>query len=228
MLIGQLLGLPITSAGHATAVPDAQELRRKTRDAVVQLLTLRRHGGAGLILVEDFHWADPSTVEVVERIAGRIGNAPILLVVTSRTEAIRSGSAMTGASRFSALPTTTAAISPTPSWRDKQLPRQLLEQIVARSDGVPLFVEELAAAALETGQVDPGASASAVAGGHGVPSALYDSLMLRLERLGEAKTIAQLASVIGRSFSHQLWRRLRANSGNTLRTRSRAGCSSPG
>ena len=52
---------------------------------------------------------------------------------------------------------------------------RLLEQIVARSDGVPLFVEELAAAALETGQVDPGASTDVGAGGHGVPSALYDS-----------------------------------------------------
>jgi predicted ATPase len=69
---------------------------------------------------------------------------------------------------------------------------------------VPLFVEELAAAALETGQVDPGTGASVGDGGHGVPSALYDSLMLRLERLGEAKAIAQLAAVIGRSFSHQL------------------------
>ena len=65
-------------------------------------------------------------------------------------------------------------------------------------------MEELAAAALETGQVDPGADMDAVAGEHGVPSPLYDSLMLRLERLGEAKAIAQLASVIGRSFSHQL------------------------
>ena len=99
---------------------------------------------------------------------------------------------------------------------DKQLPSQLLEQIVARSDGVPLFVEELAAAALETGQVDPGTSTSVGDGGHGVPSALYDFLMLRLERLGEAKAIAQLASVIGRSFSHQLLAAIASEHGNAL------------
>ena len=85
VLIGQLLALPIPRPASAT-LPDAQELRRKTREAVVQLLTSPANGGAGLILVEDFHWADPSTVEVVERIAGRIGNAPILLVITSRIE----------------------------------------------------------------------------------------------------------------------------------------------
>ena len=81
---------------------------------------------------------------------------------------------------------------------------------------MPLFVEELVAAALETGQVDPVASPSGVAGGHGVPSALYDSLMLRLERLGEAKAVAQLASVIGRSFSHQLLTAVAPESGNAL------------
>ncbi len=69
---------------------------------------------------------------------------------------------------------------------------------------MPLFVEELAAAAIETGHVEASASASVVSSGQGVPSALYDSLMLRLERLGEARAIAQLGSVIGRSFSHQL------------------------
>jgi predicted ATPase len=100
--------------------------------------------------------------------------------------------------------------------RGKQLPNQLLEHIVMRSDGVPLFVEELVAAALETGQLDLGASSSVVASGHGVPSALYDSLMLRLERLGEAKAVAQLASVIGRSFSHQLLAVVAPGRGNAL------------
>src|SRR5262249_2269334 len=94
----------------------------------------------------------------------------------------------------------------------------LLEQIVMRSDGVPLFVEELAAAALDTGQVNLGASAPVLAGAHGVPSALYDSLMLRLERLGEAKAGAQLASVIGRSFSHELLSVVAPERGNALET----------
>lgn len=203
-LIGQMLGLPTYDRSSAT-VFDAQERRRKTRDAVVQLLTSYAHGGACLILVEDFQWTDPSTIEIVERIAGQIGNAPILLVITSRATTIRSGSLMIKRILLQRLDADDCRDLAGSVVRDKRLPSQLIQQIVARSDGVPLFVEELTAAALETGQVDPGARAGGAAGGPAeVPLALYDSLMLRLERLGDAKTIAQLASVIGRSFSHRL------------------------
>jgi tetratricopeptide (TPR) repeat protein len=167
--------------------------------------------------VEDFHWTDPSTIEIVERIAGQIGNTPILLVITSRTTTIRSGSVMIRRIPLQRLDDDTCRDLAGLVVRDNQLPRRLIEQIVARSDGVPLFVEELAAAALETGHVNPGASASVVAGGQDlVPSALYDSLMLRLERLGDAKAIAQLASVIGRFFSHQLLAAVASEHDNAL------------
>jgi predicted ATPase/class 3 adenylate cyclase len=215
MLIGQLLGLPLPRLATAT-VPDAPELRRKTFEIVVQLLTSHAHGGAGLLLVEDFHWADPSTVEVIERIAGRIDNVPMLLMITSRTDTIHDSSAMNRRIPLQRLADDDCRVLAGSVVRDERLPGQLFELIVTRSDGVPLFVEELAAAALETGRVDPGANASVVTDGHGVPSALYDSLMLRLERLGEAKAIAQLASVIGRSFSHQLLAMIAAEHGNAV------------
>jgi class 3 adenylate cyclase len=203
MLLGQLLGLPIPHVATAT-LPDAQELRRKTRECVAQLLTSPANGGAGLILVEDFHWLDPSTAEVVERIAGRISEAPVLLVITSRSRALGHGPAIIRQIPLQRLTDEDCRNLADGVTADKQLPSGLLNAIIARSDGVPLFVEELAAAALETGQVDPGTRGSVGDGGHGVPSALYDSLMLRLERLGDAKAVAQLASVIGRSFSHRL------------------------
>jgi class 3 adenylate cyclase/predicted ATPase len=216
VLIGQMLGLPVYSTSSAT-VPDAQERRRKTRDAVVQLLTSHAGGGAGLILVEDFHWTDPSTIEIVERIAGQIGNAPILLVITSRATTIRRGSLVTGRVLLQRLDDDHCRDLAGSVVRDKPLPSQLIQQIVARSDGVPLFVEELAAAALETGQVDRGARTRDVGSGPAeVPSALYDSLMLRLERLGDAKAIAQFASVIGRSFSHRLLAAVASEHHNTL------------
>jgi class 3 adenylate cyclase/predicted ATPase len=210
LLIGQMLGLPMHGTSSAT-VPDAQERRRKTRDAVVQLLTSLARGGVGLILFEDFHWADPSTIEIVERIAGQIGNAPILLMITSRTTTIRSGSLMIRRILVQRLDDDDCRDLAGSVVRDKRLPSQLIQQIVTRSDGVPLFVEELAAAALETGQIDPVASRPAE-----VPPALYDSLMLRLERLGDAKAIAQLASVIGRSFSYRLLAAVASQHQNTL------------
>src|SRR5581483_11817161 len=168
-------------------------------DAVVQLLTSPARGGVGLILFEDFHWADPSTIEIIERIAPQIGNTPILLLITSRTSAIRGGSLTIRRILLQRLDDDDCRDLAGSVVRDQRLPSQLIQQIVARSDGVPLFVEELTAAALETGQVDPVASRPVE-----VPPALYDSLMLRLERLGHAKAIAQIASVIGRSFSHRL------------------------
>lgn len=203
VLIGQLLAVPIPRPPTAT-LPDAQEVRRKTRDCVVQLLTSHADGGAGLIFVEDFHWLDPSTAEVVERIATQIGKARILLLITSRSSALENGSAMLRRISLQRLADEDCRNLADCVVADRQLPSGLLEQIIARADGVPLYVEELAAAALETGQVEPGTRGSVGDGRHGVPSALYDSLMLRLERLGDAKWIAQLAAVIGRSFSHQL------------------------
>ena len=202
-LIGQLLGLPVRRPA-AASLPDAQEVRRKTRECVVAMLTSPANGSAGFILVEDFHWLDPSTAEVVERIAARIGDAAILLVITSRSSSFGNGATMILRMPLQRLADEDCRNLADCVMADKQLPSALIEQIITRSDGVPLFVEELAAAALETGQVDQGSAAGVGDGGHGVPSALYDSLMLRLERLGEAKAIAQLASVIGRSFSHQL------------------------
>ena len=217
LLIRGLLGLQMPRPMSAT-VPDAQELRRKTRDLVAQLLTSPAHGDAGLILVEDLHWADSSTIEVVEHISHRINGAPILLVITSRTATVRSGWVMSRRIQLQRLVDNDCRSLADFVVRDKQLPSQLLEQIVMRSDGVPLFVEELVAAALDTGQVDLGTSASVVTSGHGVPSALYDSLMLRLERLGEAKAVAQYASVMGRSFSHQLLVGVAPDRGNALET----------
>ena len=215
-LIGQMLGLPAYGPLSAT-VPDAQERRRKTRDAVVQLLTSQAHGGAGLILVEDFHWTDPSTIEIVERIAGQIGSAPILLVITSRATTIRSGAPTIRRVLLQRLDDGHCRDLAGSVVRDRRLSSQLIQQVVARSDGVPLFVEELAAAAVETGQVDASGTTTVVARGPAeVPSALYDSLMLRLERLGDAKAIAQLASVIGRSFSHRLLAAVASEHNNTL------------
>jgi class 3 adenylate cyclase len=216
-LIGKLLGLPMPRP-VGTPIPDAQELRRKTRDAVVALLTAHARGRAGVILLEDLHWADPSTIEVVERIAGTISNLPVLLIMTSRTESIRVGSAPIRRVMLQRLADNDSRILADAVIRDGELSSQLVEQIVRRSDGVPLFVEELAAAALETGMVDQGSDTPAGVGEHGVPSALYDSLMLRLERLGEAKAIAQLAAVIGRSFSHQLLALVATEDGVELET----------
>lgn len=202
-LIGRMLGLAVPVVSGPT-IPDAHEQRRKTRDAAVRLLTSQSRGEASLILVEDFHWADPSTIEIIERIAGQVDGTRSLLVVTSRSSIIGNVSPTILRIVLQRLDDEQCRDLAGSVVRDNQLSSQLIQQIVARSDGVPLFVEELAAAAVETGQLDPGVRTVGASGPSEVPSALYDSLMLRLERLGNAKAVAQLASVIGRSFPHRL------------------------
>jgi predicted ATPase len=154
----------------------------------VQLLTSPARGGVGLILFEDFHWADPSTIEIVERIAGQIGNAPILLMITSRTTTLRSGSLMIRRILLQRLDDDDCRDIAGSVVRDKRLPSQLIQQIVARSDGVPLFVEELAAAALETGQVDPVASRPAEVDRLAIAKALETEHERVVERLLRVST----------------------------------------
>ncbi len=203
-LIGELLGVPSPQPA-AAVVPDRQELRRKTRDAVVRMMTLHASSGPRLLLFEDLHWADPSSLEVLQRIIGQIEDTPLLLVMSSRTEVLSGRSATIRKMVVQRLADQDCARLATSTAQSRMLRQELLDRIIARSDGVPLFIEELVAAALETGQVDSGGARSgAGAEAEGIPAALYDPLMLRLERLGEAKSIAQLASVIGRTFSHRL------------------------
>lgn len=201
-LLGELLGVPVAGPTDLIAL-DAQEVRRRTRDLLFTLLTAHGRDGAGLLLAEDLHWADPSTKELVDRIAGRIGSLPILLLATtreSRLTAHPSGSVARLA--LQRLDESTCLALANSVVQSHGLPATLLDGVVARSDGNPLFIEELAAAAIETGRLQ--ASERRYAEPHNVPSALYDPLMMRLERLGDAKRIAQMASVIGRSFSCDL------------------------
>jgi class 3 adenylate cyclase/tetratricopeptide (TPR) repeat protein len=221
-LIGQLLGLSMPAL-RTLAGLDAQELRRRTREQLVTLLTFHAHGCPGLLLVEDLHWADPSTKEIVERVAGKISGVPLFLLITSRTDVIRS------ADRSRTIRGVPLQRLDDDQCRDlassviqgRQVPVELLQRIVARSDGVPLFVEELAAAASETGKVDSGRHSGSGIDAYddvNVPSALHDSLMMRLDCLGEAKNVALIASVIGRSFSHRLLAAVAAHGEPTLET----------
>lgn len=202
-LIGNLLGLPIPCPRVFDNL-DAQEIRRRTRESVISLLMSHAPDRASVILVEDFQWADPSTKEVVEHIAARILDAAALLLITSRIDITELASF---ARRITSIVPQRLADDHSRNLAGyiirERFSSKLLEEIVTRSDGVPLFVEELAAALLETGHLNADAR-SVTADNAGVPPALFDSLMIRLDRLGAAKSIAQIASVMGRTFSHEL------------------------
>ena len=161
-----------------------------------------------LALYEDVHWADPTTLEALDLVIDRVRTLRALVVVTFRPEfAPRwTGDAHVNLLTLSRLGRRQGAAMVEQVTGGKALPPEVLEQIVERTDGVPLFVEELTKAVLELGLLEEGRG-YALAGPLpplAIPSTLRDSLMARLDRRAPVREVAQVGAVIGREFSHEL------------------------
>ena len=162
-----------------------------------------------LLVLEDAHWSDPTTLELMDRIIDRVPRSPVLVVITYRPDFAapwigRPRVAQVTLNRFDrrlcALMCQTVAGA-------EMLPDGLVEGIVERTDGVPLFVEELTRVCPGIRLLDhvrPGHGAEDLSGAIDIPTTLKDSLEARLDRLGPAKEVAQTAAVIGREFEFGL------------------------
>jgi tetratricopeptide (TPR) repeat protein len=155
-----------------------------------------------LMIFEDAHWADPTSLEVLSRAVDRIAPLRALLIVTFRPEF---DPPWIGQPHVTALPINRLARREVVAIIDhlvgnKELPADVMAEIAERTDGNPLFVEELTKAVLEAESEDAAEQAAALP----VPASLHASLMARLDRLGPAKELAQIAAAIGREFSHAL------------------------
>jgi tetratricopeptide (TPR) repeat protein len=211
-LIADLLSLP---SGAAELGLTPQRKREKLLAALLHQLDASARRQPLLMVVEDLHWIDPSSRELLDMIIERAANLPVLLILTFRPEF---QAPWNGLPQVTALilrrldPRSSAAMVEHIAGNDK-LPDALMAEIVERADGVPLFVEELTRAVLEAG---PGAEALADAGplpspacsrgrASCVPPALRASLVARLDRLGPAaREAAQIGAVLGREFSYDL------------------------
>jgi predicted ATPase len=149
-----------------------------------------------LFLLEDAQWIDPTTIELVAQLIDTIVSARVLVIVTARPDfTLRwTGRAHATHLTLSRLGRAQCAQMVAGVTAAHAIPPTLIDEIVAKPDGVPLFVEEQTKSILEAEIPDRAA----------VPATLQDSLMARLDRLGQAKEIAQIAAVIGRQFSHAL------------------------
>ena len=162
-----------------------------------------------LCIFEDVHWIDPSTMELLDHLVDRAQALPVLLLITFRSSFNPPWIGYPhvtylSISRMNRRNTTAIAESITGG---KALPAEVLEQIVHKTDGVPLFIEELTKTVLESGVlVDEGDhyAASGALQSLDIPVTLQDSLMARLDRLGSGKEIAQIGAAIGRDFSYAL------------------------
>jgi class 3 adenylate cyclase/predicted ATPase len=206
-LFSEMLSLPNDTLYPALELTP-QQRREKTLEALSRQMETLARSSPVLMIFEDAHWADPTSLEVLRRTADRIKTLPVLLVVTFRPEfaAPSVGQSHVTYLTLNRLGEREAATIIARVVGNKALPADVLAEIVERTDGIPLFVEEMTKAVLEA--ESEGAArrmAAAVPSPRlAVPASLHASLMARLDRLGPAKEVAQIGSAVGREFSHAL------------------------
>ena len=162
-----------------------------------------------LAVFEDLHWADPTTLEFLGLLVEQVATSNVMVILTFRPEFTQpwGGRSHVTQITLNRLPQRLATEMMARVTGGKELPEEVVAQIAAKSDGVPLFVEELTQMVLESGllrEVDGRYELSGPLTALAIPSTLQDSLTARLDRLGEVKEVVQLASVLGRKFVYQL------------------------
>ena len=208
-LFASLLSLPIPEDRYPLLNLSPQRQRQKTLETIVAILLELAEQQPVLFIVEDLHWTDPTTLEFLNLVIEQIPTTSILTVLTCRPTFQPSWShrSYLTAMTVNRLSRTQVEQIITDMTDGKTFPAEVFQQIIARTDGVPLFVEELTKAILESGQlnaVDDHYELTGSLSTFTIPTTLQDSLMARLDRLVTAKAVAQYAAVIGRQFSYEL------------------------
>jgi tetratricopeptide (TPR) repeat protein len=185
-----------------------EQRRQRTLAALVSQMEALAQLNPVLMILEDAHWVDPTSLEVFGRVVDCVRNLRVLLIVTFRPEF-----QAPWIGRHYVIPLTINRLGE----RDigamidrvvgnKPLPANIRHDVIERTDGIPLFVEEMTKAVLEAGSEDVAQRTAAAVplSTLAVPASLQASLMARLDRLGTAKQVAQIGAAIGREFSHPL------------------------
>ncbi len=196
-LIAPLLNLPLP-ADYPPSTLSSEQQRRRLLATLVEWVLGAARAQPTVIATEDLHWADPSTLELIQLLVEQGAAARLLLLYTARPEfraqwPPRTHHAQITLSRLSAR--SVRAMVEEVAAR-KAMSDETIATVVERTGGVPLFVEELTRAVLESG--------NARLTGREIPVTLHDSLMARLDRLGPAKEVAQVGAVVGSEFSYEL------------------------
>jgi TOMM system kinase/cyclase fusion protein len=186
-----------------------QRQRQKTHEALVAWLLEEAERQPVLAVWEDLHWADPSTLEVLSLMLDQVSTARMLTLLTCRPEfrppwATHAPVTQVTLTRLGR--TQVEAMIPSLTG-DKTLPTEIVEQVIAKTDGVPLFVEELVKMVMESGLIQEQAGHYVLTGPLpplAIPSTLHDSLMARLDRLSTARELVQFSAVLGREFTYEL------------------------
>ena len=207
-LVAALLSIPDQGRYPALEMAPAEQ-KECTITALMALFAGLAKDAPVLALLEDAHWIDPTSLDVFSRLIDRLPELRALLVVTFRPEfaAPWVGRAHVASLQISRFGRRQAVAMVDCVTGGKTLPAEILEQIVTKTDGVPLFVEELAKTVLESGLLREQNGAYVLDRALtplAIPSTLHDSLMARLDRLAPVKETAQIGAAIGREFSYRL------------------------
>jgi class 3 adenylate cyclase/tetratricopeptide (TPR) repeat protein len=218
-LFATLLSLPTERYQPLNLSP--QKRKEKTLDALAGRVKALASQAPVLMVVEDIHWIDPTSQELLDLLVPKIRELPVLLAMTYRPEHVPAWTgqpAVTTVALHRLDRHATARLVGTVT-EGRALPTDVLNEILARTDGVPLFVEELTRSVLESGQLieegDHYTLQNPLAG-LAIPSSLRDLLAARLDRLGRVKEFAQIGACIGREFSWELMERISLAPGDRL------------
>lgn len=203
--LAALLSIPLPDE-HPIALLPRGLRRERTLEAMVRWIVALSRLQPVVVVVEDLHWCDPSSLELLERLIAQSSRDRVLVLLTVRAEAgldWAPPSAETISLRRLESADAHALIMGLAG--DTAFPAEVAEAIVARADGVPLWIEELTKSVLESSVADETRAGSRRdADQPTVPMTLQDSLMARLDRLNTAKQVAQVAAALGREFSYAL------------------------
>jgi predicted ATPase len=220
-LFASVLSIP-TGERYPPLVLSAAQQRRLTLAVLLDQLEALARQKPVLMLFEDAHWADATSLEVLDLMVERVHALPVLVLITFRPEY---EAPWTGLSHVTSIALDRLAPAEIETLAERvagqPLPREVTAQIVAKTDGVPLFVEELTKAVLEGGLLVAGPQGWRLDGPlppFAIPATLQDSLAARLDRLAPVKEIAQIGAAIGREFSYPLLRAVAGRDEPALRT----------
>jgi predicted ATPase/class 3 adenylate cyclase len=205
-LIADLLSLPSADLAPPLDVTP-QRKKEKTFDALFRQVEGLSRQQPVLMLFDDLHWVDPSSRELLDHVIERIADWPVLLLAMFRPEFQPpwTGQPHVTLLTLARLDRRNTAVMVANVAGEAALPREMIEEIAERTDGVPLFVEELTKAVLESGAQGPAALSAMPHPALSVPATLHASLMARLDRLGPAaKDVAQTGAAVGREFGYRL------------------------
>jgi len=204
LLIANLLSISTDNQQHLSELTP-QQIKNRTISTLVEMLLAFSVQRPTLCIFEDAHWLDASTLELLELMISRIAHARVLLIVSSRPEFRPTWLAHANVSTHSLTRLSQAEVKTMirDLLRGGNMPQKLVDQIIEKADGVPLFIEELTSSTLSAplretlGHTEQPASLR-------VPETLSDALMERLDRAAPSRRVAQIAAVIGREFSDDL------------------------